>query len=135
MIKSINDLASLSEFSELDIIRFFEKELEDSLDKGNKINEISEKLSALSARANFLQTIFTVKFILNLGSEGGNEKLTVSEIAQTYKKCNKTILNWILKKGLKAEKVVDDYYVSKSELQRWIKEKAWDVPGLSFWVD
>ncbi len=103
------------------------------MDKGRKINEISEKLSAFSARANFLQTIFLVKFVLNPQREGGNEKLTVSEIAQTYKKCNKTVLNWILKKGLKAEKVVDDYYVSKNELQRWIKEKAWDLPGHSFY--
>lgn len=122
----IKDLTSLNSINESEFLEMINRELAQALDRNKKIQELEYKLQNLCANADKLLLCFQMKFIYSSSAED-DSLLTVTDIATMYKKTNKTILDWIKNKGLNAEMVIDDYYVTRKDLKTWIDNKGWKI--------
>jgi hypothetical protein len=122
----MKDLTSLNSISESEFLDMINRELTGALDREKKIEELESKLQNLCANANKLLMCFQMKFIYSSSAEE-DSLLTVTDIATMYKKTNKTVLDWIKNKGLTAELVIDDYYVTRKNLKTWIDNKGWRI--------
>ena len=120
----LQQLLSLPTVVTEDILLLIEEEINRAYDKERALREIEEQLCRLPGIVNNILINYKLKFIA-VELKYGSEKLTVKEIAQEYKKTPKTVLSWIKEKGLKAELVIDDYYVCRKDLVKWIEMKAW----------
>jgi len=124
----MKDLTSLNSINEGEFRDMINKEIKEALDKDKKIEEFESGLQRLCASANKLLLCFQMKYIYGSSIEN-DSLLTVTEIATMYQKTNKTVLDWIRNKGLTAQLVIDDYYVSKKDLKIWIEKKGWGSQG------
>jgi hypothetical protein len=122
----MKDLTSLNLINESEFLEMINRELAQALDREKKIQELEFKLQNLCANADKLLLCFQMNYIYSSSAEE-DSLLTVTDIATMYKKTNKTILDWIKNKGLNAEMVIDDYYVTRKDLKTWIDNKGWKI--------